>query len=194
MLLSFPFHCTKRLFSSSKSIILISKQTHWKSCHVPTSWHDRTIAHNHRRRKADYWKKEKKSKIKINTNRMESSQRWGGEVSDGAVLFSARLECIIWALHGIDPEHPPLSLGFSSCSNWGITPGGSAWLGTIGIYLLLICGIKEANPWQKADTHSEDRWMISASNGGEWLAVRIVPERKTCGSPPPILWTVCQNC
>lgn len=113
-------------------------------------------------------KERKGSKIKINTNRKgEQSEVVGGEGRGGlrplagcVSLVKSKWECIIWALHRIDPEHSPLHWAFLPAQIEGLPQEEVLWLGTIGIYPLLICGIEEANPWQKADTESEGRWMM----------------------------------
>ena len=100
-------------------------------------------------------KERKGSKIKINTNRKKSSQR-GLEVRGGGLrtvpgcvfLVKSQWECIIWALHRSDPEHSPLHWAFLPTQIEGLPQEEVLWLGTIGIYPLLICGIEEANPWQ----------------------------------------------
>lgn len=121
-------------------------------------------------------KERKESKIKINTNRKgEQSEVVGGEGIVGLrmlagcfSLVKSKWECIIWALHRIDPEHPPLHWAFLPAQIEGLPQEEVLWLGTIGIYPLLICGTGEANPWKKkADTESEGRWMMPGWRGVE---------------------------
>lgn len=83
----------------------------------------------------------------------------------GVSLVKSKWECIIWALHRIDPEHSPLFWAFLPAQIEGLPQEEVLWLGTIGIYPLLICGIEKANPWQKADTESEGRWMMPGWRG-----------------------------
>lgn len=98
-------------------------------------------------------KERKGSEIKINTNRKgEQSEvaRGGVKMLAGCVsLVKSKWGCIIWPLHRIDPEHSPLHWAFLPAQIEGLPQEEVLWLGTIGIYPLLICGIEEANPWKK---------------------------------------------
>lgn len=61
-------------------------------------------------------KEKEQNKDKHKQKREQSGGRKTG-VCLGLVVVLCLFQCIVWALHGIESEHPPPSLGFSSCSN-----------------------------------------------------------------------------